>query len=166
MLSEEQKQMVEDSLWVVNAVLKKQGLQRNEDIRQDAILYMCQCVQRYVPSKNIKWTTYAYKNIELFVKRFSKKQKQKEIPKESFGEEKVISAIVTRQYNDYAISESRCSINEINTVCSDVERQIINLKVKGYTEKEIAKNLNINPTAIRVHMKHVIRKSREVFLEK
>ena len=80
MLSDEQRDTIEDSVWVVNTVLKKQGLENDEDMRQSALLYMCKCIQRFDPSKNIKWTTFAYKNIYLFVKRNFKKQQEKSIP--------------------------------------------------------------------------------------
>ena len=44
-----QQKEIEDSVWVVNTALKRQGLSCNEDLRQSAILYMCECLLRYDP---------------------------------------------------------------------------------------------------------------------
>ena len=62
----------------INTALKKQGLQENEDLRQSAILYMCKCLERFDPTKNIKWTTFAYKNIYLYIKREHNKEAAKQ----------------------------------------------------------------------------------------
>ena len=37
MLSDEQRETIENSLWVVNTALKNQGLSSDEDLRQSAI---------------------------------------------------------------------------------------------------------------------------------
>ena len=72
-----QQKEIEDSEWVVNTALKRQGLSCNEDLRQSAILYMCECLLRYDPTKGIKWTTFAYKNVYLFIKRTYKKENKR-----------------------------------------------------------------------------------------
>src|SRR5574344_1642765 len=74
MLTAEQQNIIENSIWVVNTALKRQGLTYNKDLRQSAIVYMCECLTRFDPSRNIKWTTYAYKNVYLFIKRTHKKE--------------------------------------------------------------------------------------------
>ena len=66
-LTNEQQKQIENSLWVVNTVLKKQGIDYNEDMRQSAIMYMCECLLRYDPDKGVKWTTYAYKNFIVVI---------------------------------------------------------------------------------------------------
>ena len=78
MLSAEQQKIIEESLWVVNDVLKDLGLQGNEDLRQEANLYLCRCLERFNPSYNTKWTTYAYKNILMFVKLLNRRQATKQ----------------------------------------------------------------------------------------
>ena len=44
MLTKEQQHTIENSIWVVNTALQKQGLSSDEDLRQSAILYMCKCI--------------------------------------------------------------------------------------------------------------------------
>ena len=40
MLTKEQQNIIENSIWVVNTALKKQGLQKDSDLRQNEILYL------------------------------------------------------------------------------------------------------------------------------
>ena len=68
-LREEQRNEIEKSLWVVNAVLKKHGLQADDDMRSFAYYELCRCITRFDPSRAVKWTTFAYRSLFLAVTR-------------------------------------------------------------------------------------------------
>ena len=76
MLTEEQQKLVEDSLWVVELALKRLSLLNNNDLRQQARLYLCKLVSRFDASKGVKWSTYAYKSIYFHIKWRQKVEKR------------------------------------------------------------------------------------------
>ena len=76
-LTGEQQRIIEDSLWIVGAVGKRLRV-KDEDARSEAVLYMIQCLDRFDPSKGVKWETYAYKNVYLYMSRTMKTKQEKE----------------------------------------------------------------------------------------
>lgn len=164
MLSLEQQEIIENSIWVVNTALKRQGLQADEDLRQSAILYMCKCLERFDPSKDIKWTTYAYKSVFLFIRRTH----GKEIKKRSMFIDDDIFNLVEPVYDpiDESIifNESKHIIDNIKTVCSPEENQIIELKRQGYKVVEISSIMKCSTRKINGCMQSIKEKAREMEL--
>lgn len=154
-LTLEQQQEIENSIWVVNTALKKQGLSNNEDMRQSAILYMCSCITRFDPNRNIKWTTFAYRNVYLFIKRTNSKERKKSsiIVKEDFDELANFIVADNRDYGD-AVGLSDC----ISSACSREEQVIINLKGQGFNNNEIANKLNCSTSKINGCLKRIREK--------
>ena len=70
-MNDEQRQIVENSAWIVNTVLQRQGLAYDEDLRQEAYLHLCKCVVRFDESRGIKWDTYAYSSLFLHIKKIN-----------------------------------------------------------------------------------------------
>ena len=161
MLSKEQQDIIENSIWVVNTALKKQGLQSNNDLRQSAILYMCGCIQRFDPTRNIKWTTYAYKNVFLFIRR----QHRKEMERASFLVDEDFFDIDPSIYTQESPQEfdfSRCRVEKIMKVCTDEEKNILKLKMQGYKCEEISQILHFSTSKINVCMQNIKKKAREI----
>lgn len=154
-LTLKQQQEIENSIWVVNTALKKQGLSNNEDMRQSAILYMCSCITRFDPTRNIKWTTFAYRNVYLFIKRTISKERKKAslIIKEDFDELANFIIADNRDYGD-AVGLSDC----IRTVCSSEEQIIVELKGQGFNNNEIAHKLHCSTSKINGCMKRIREK--------
>lgn len=156
-LTLEQQMEIEDSLWVVNSALKRQGQSKNEDLRQSAILYMCSCRLRFNPSLNVKWTTYAYRNVYLFIKRTLLKEKTKQ------------SFIINSDYNDISnlipcddkIELIDADDDYLKKLCSKEEKVIIELKKQGFNGKEIAKRLGCSTSKINCCLHRVREKIRE-----
>lgn len=165
MLTDKQRLIIEDSLWVVNTALKRQGLQKNEDLRQSAILYMCECLERFNPEASIKWTTFAYKNVYLFIKRTNRKQMLKRSFEVYDCIEQLPESVYESNYNEFSIKPKR-SIQEVKRICNEEEKKIIELKLNGYNAREISKILNIKTLRVHHCMSLIKTKSREVFLEK
>lgn len=76
-LSDEQRTLVESHIWVVYAVMKKHRIADN-DLCSDALLYLCTVALRFDPERGVKFSTYAYTNTELYVKRRLKEEKKKQ----------------------------------------------------------------------------------------
>lgn len=70
-MNDEQRRIVENSAWIVNTVLQRQGLAYDEDLRQEAYLHLCRCVVRFDESRGIKWDTYAYSSLFLHIKKIN-----------------------------------------------------------------------------------------------
>lgn len=164
MLTSEQQKAIEESIWVVNLALKKQNLSYDNDLRQSAILYLCKCVQSFNPAMEVKWSTYAYKNIYFYIKRTHAKQQKKTTS--------IYEQYTRRKYRDveeYATEyleadnlADQMKVREIKAVCTPREREIIDLKLKGYKRIEICKELHISNTSVGKHLKNIETKAREL----
>lgn len=151
-----QKETIEDSIWVVNTALKRQGLENDKDLKQSAILYMCKCLLRFDPSKNVRWTTFAYQNVYLYIKRTHRKETVKN------------SYIVNENIDKYEeiIPDSEQAHNEHHFVakllerCNEEEKKIIKYKMQGYTNTQISKMANISITHINTCYKRIKNKAK------
>ena len=162
-LSVEQQALVESSLWVVNTVLKKHGLSHDNDMRQEAILYMCKCALRFDPTRHIKWGTFAYKNINLFVKS----QRRKEYERNSCLTEYDHLDYTERNMqvdSDQIISkiDTKLTYKKLTAVCTEKEKAVLELKREGYTGGEIAKIMGCGQSTISHRVAEVKKKSKNV----
>ena len=66
----ERNKMIEDNLALVTFSLKKLGVDYNEDYFQQGVLELIRCVDNYDEKKKYKFSTYAVKNITLFLKEY------------------------------------------------------------------------------------------------
>ena len=156
-LTLEQQQEIENSLWVVNTALKRHGQSANEDLRQSAILYMCSCRLRFDPSLNVKWTTYAYRNVYLFIKRTLLKETRQN------------GYIINRDYNDISNlipAEDKFDAIEgdetyLHNLCSLEEKEVLGLKKQGFNDKEIAEILNCNTSKVNYCVNKIRQKIKE-----
>lgn len=167
MLSREQQEIIENSLWIVNTALKRQGLQTDNDLRQSAILYMCQCIERFDPTKDIKWTTFAYKNVYLFIKRKHRKEMEYNYFISNNRENEVVrERVYTEEYNNYYKDNQRYTLEEVEALCSQKEKKILNLKLQGYNMQQISDILKCSSCMVGRHVAVIKHKTREVLLEK
>ena len=161
MLTKEQQDVIENSLWIVNTALKKQGLQNDEDLRQSAILYMCTCIERFDPSKNVEWSTFAYKNVYLYLKRFNKKERQ--------NVERILLEdnlfYLSDQNESPKIKDFDNSVDKLEALknfCTIEERRCIDLKLAGYKFSEIGALMNCSVSKIMSCMRSVETKARKI----
>lgn len=160
MLSREQQNIIENSIWVVNTALKKQGLQADEDLRQSAILYMCKCLTRFDPSKNIKWTTFAYKNVYLFIKRMHRKEKLKQ--SHIIGDEIYYLAEQKEDIEAYERENTRQTLESVKSICTAEESQFIDLKLKGFKGAEISRIMKCSTSKVICCMQSIKEKARGI----
>lgn len=138
-LTNAEQNLIEDSLWIVNTVLKNESLQCDNDLRQSAILYMCECLLRFDCTKNIKWSTYAYRNISLFIKRTNAKQK--------FMSSKIVDVDIidlkesrNNNYEDLNVSPRECLLSHL----TPKELEIWAYLSQGYKGNELCDILGYN----------------------
>ena len=160
MLSQEQQRTIENSVWVVNTALKKQGLQADKDLRQSAILYMCKCLERFDPNKHIKWTSYAYKNVYLFILRTNAKERQK------MGclSHEDISTLQIPMPQPQTNDESKEKVQKIKNICTLEEKKLIELKLQGYKFAEIGALMGWSISKVNNCMRTIKEKARELEL--
>lgn len=150
-----QQKEIEDSVWVVNTALKRQGLSSNEDLRQSAILYMCECLLRYDPTKGIKWTTFAYKNVYLFIKRTYKKENKRTQYECDCDDDLMLIGVPIEQKQDAFV------VKDIMALCTPTEQKILMLKLQGYKHEEIGLKLHCSISKINNYMQSIRAKTRE-----
>lgn len=152
-LSNNEKEIIQNSLWVVNSALKSLKLDKDSDLRQDCILYMCRCLKRYDKSKGVKWTTYAYKCVSMYATRENARKKVSDshlvLSGGTVGEDIPID-------NDPADHFVQDFLTVLSSQLTDFEKQVLALKVKGFYLKEIAEQLN-TPRHIVSESIHIIR---------
>lgn len=153
-LSTEQQNTIENSIWVVNTALKNQGLSTDEDMRQDAILYMCKCIQRFDPSRSIKWTTYAYRNVYLYIKLKHKRQMAK-LSYQTCGTEMPIEEAEI-------IDKNKMLVEQIRSICNAKERQVIDLTLQGYSRSEIGQIMGRSVAQVKAYKRSIKDKAREI----
>ena len=153
MLSSEQQDIIENSIWVVNTALKRQGLTHNEDLRQSAIVYMCECLMRFDPSKNIKWTTFAYKNVYLYIKRTYKKE-HKRTQYECDDDLMLIEEPIEPKQDIFIVED-------IMALFTPNEKKILMLKLQGYKYGEISIKLHCSISKINNYMQSIRAKTME-----
>ena len=144
MLTAEQQKTIQDSAWVIDTVLGKLGLQKNEDIRQSLFLYMCKCIERYDSSRGTKWTTYAYKTLYLYALRIWDEEKKK-----SKGLVSIESVI---QLTDNGVSERQMiEVSHFYSLCvplSKQETRVALMLSQGYNIKSISAHLKLSAKKI------------------
>lgn len=138
MLTNKQREIIEQSTWVVDTALKRLGYKDN-DLRQMGLCYMCRCMLSFDPDYGVKWTTYAFKSVYLYLKRTIKKENLR------------LNNIVEGDIYDFANfleaktnEEDRQLIDIIKTSCNETERCIIDLKMQGLTTTQIGKKMDLN----------------------
>lgn len=143
MLTESEKEIVLNSLWVVNSVLKELGESSNQDLRQFGIMYMCQCLKRYDSSKGCKWTSFAYNSLMFKVKQ--KRDKEYNRHKNLVSDTELYSL-------SSPFDEDRANavavLNQIKELLTDKELTVVEQKLKGYSLTDIAKQMGISRTYI------------------
>lgn len=146
MLTNEQQEIITNSIWVVNTALKRQNLSYNEDLRQDAILYMCKCLDRFDSSKGVKWETYAYKNVFMYIQRVNKKEHI--VTEHMILTDKPIIDLDKQQQ----IVDAKDKANQLKRIvsyCNDKEKQLLKLKYMGFTIKEIAERMGTSEAIVK-----------------
>lgn len=156
-LTPAQKRDVENSIWVVNTALKRLGHSRDEDLRQQALLYMCRCRLRFDETRGVKWTTYAYSNLYLYLKRVLKDAYEKQRKQEE--QLKMITDVATVDDKTDEISD-KAMVETIKGLCSGIEREIIDLRLAGKTYAEISAIINYSETLVSKKMRHIITVSK------
>lgn len=157
-LTQEQKDMIMSAMWVVNTILKKYELSTDDDMRQNAILYLCKCARRFDTSKEVQWTTYAYRNLYFFVRRTYARQKLVEgryIAQGEVGENIVDTADVDEQVS------AQMTLEKIYNILTQRERAVFILAYKGLNFTEIGKELNITAERTRQIWKRIKYKARQ-----
>jgi RNA polymerase sigma factor, sigma-70 family len=135
-LTPREQEMIEEALWAVNTALKLQGLSHDEDLRQDTILLLCKYVKRFDESFNTKWTTYAFKTAYLYAKRASAKNFQKQ--------SRLVYGVSETIEDGYQLQQLNFIEDDIRADLNDLQKNIFDMLMDGYTKNEIAKKLGIS----------------------
>lgn len=145
------EQVIQNSMWIVNTVLKEQKLQLDDDLRQDACLYLIKCYDRFDSSKGVKWSTYAYKSIYLYVLRVNAKNKAVE-NKCEHNEVPILNRADKDMEEQVATT---FLLKEIRNFITPEEKKIFDLLYKGYSAKQISKMINKSYTYVLCLVKNI-----------
>lgn len=161
-LTVEQKKLVEESLWVVNSIMKNQALEGDKDIRQQAMLYMCRCAQRFDPTRGVKWTTYAYQNAKLYIKRIVKREQNIQSLFEDIEVVSCPESDLFATYSHETASDAKYIVDTLKSRCSPEELQILTMKEQGYKWYEISQALNCSTSTLNGKMQVIRDKAKSI----
>lgn len=165
MLTEAQKQTIENSLWIVNSVLKKQGIEANADMRQLAEICLIESISRFDESKGVKWTTYAYKTVFLYIKRTYARDCKRENRLVSIEEIRVKGDSVHLTGEIERISDEKSELVQLALkTLTPLERRILSLKTQGYKQQEIKQKCKCPLKTIQEGFKAIKEKFKEVLI--
>lgn len=156
MLSAEQQKTIEESLWVVNKVLKDLGLQGNEDLRQEGNLWLCKFIANYKPERKTKWTTYAYKAVSRYIKTIQGRQAEKSYHFINFGD--FATNADNLMVGATTLPITATTVQRVLDFCTPEEQQIVLLKCQGYKVYEISKIQGKNRSYIAEKLKEIRQK--------
>jgi len=159
MLTEEQQKIIENSLWVVNDALKKLNLQHNNDLRQDMILYMCKCLERYDTAKGVKWETYAYRSVYLRIKWLQIVKYKKSFYSQgvTLCDDSALDLLERPTESEVELEEY---IDRINRECNEHELLLIRFVSQGFTHQQIADKLGYSCTKVNKEIGELRKKMR------
>ena len=144
MLNENEKQIILNSMWVVNTALKELGLGANKDYKQLALLELHRCVKVFDASRGVKWSTYAYNSVYLKIKRRRNKD---------YAKQKALVNENALCYKSTEINEERANavhtINQLKKSLTEQELFVLEQIYKGYSAREIAEQLNRSRTYVK-----------------
>lgn len=158
MLTKEQQKIIEGSLWVVNDALMKLNLQHDNDLRQEMILYMCKCLERYDKSRGIKWETYAYRSVFLRIKWLQIVKYKKSFYTQGvvLCDETMLDFLEQPKDNEQMADY----IDRINRECNEHELTLIRYVVQGFTHQQIANKLGYSCTKVNKEIGELRKKMR------
>ena len=155
-LTGEQQRIIEDSLWIVGAVGKRLRV-KDEDARSEAVLYMIQCLDRFDPSKGVKWETYAYKNVYLYMSRTLKLKQEKE--SRTVEVEEFVYTPSSDNVEEEAIR--RLSVEAVFAALKPKERSVATLIAQGDSFASIAEMRGCSHQAVSCMWKRIKKKIQE-----
>lgn len=159
-MTDEQRKLVTDSLWVVNTALKEQGVGKDKDLKQDALLWLCQCAQRFDASRGVKWTTYAYSSVFLRIKRLRDISEHKAEMRKRY-EHRVCATIEDDEKSD-GNYDAHIEYRRIYEKCDEREKIVLDLRYAGYTWEETAKRLGLSYKQVHSVWDKIREKAKEV----
>ena len=153
-LTTEQQELVENGLWVVNAVLKRLNQRGNEDLRQESMLFLCELATKWDVAKGRKWTSYAYQRVYFFALHGAQKGK-------AIRRREVLTSTLP-DGEAPAPDDNACFateiVDELYKRLNEVQREVLYLRVQGCTHKDISAKLGISykrVTQVVSEIKHV-----------
>lgn len=171
--------------YICNKYYLKDG--EKEDLFQEATIGFFEAVRDYQPSCGKKFRNFAFlcvtRELDSCIKKSNRKKHQilnDAIPIYSFSEyEEERLGITPNIYCDKVLEDTsqnpeemiiekesiRELLKKINAMLSDLERQVLKLRIKGLSYKEITKILNLQTKAVDNAIQRIRKKiDKQIFL--
>lgn len=129
-MNAEHTALVENNIGIVGACMKRLKI-RDEDLFQDACLQLCRCAEKFSPALNVKFSTYAFRCVYLFLLR-------QILAKHEY--ERKFSPVPIEQLNLQTDDTTAlfCDVKGLLQCLSEKEQELVMLRIKGMTYREIA----------------------------
>jgi len=172
MLTDTQKQLVEENMGLVSFVAKMLGIY-DKDVLQEGYMALMKCVQNYKENLGFQFSTYAISNIKWVMLKANKEEKEGLIKQPRRNKKR--TNYIPIEENDFVdISSYFIPYNDITDglviedflkMLKQKERYIISLKNIGYGTQEIANIFNVSRQYISKMLMDIRKKCEEYFQE-
>ena len=162
-MTPEKENMILECGWVVNTVLNNLNM-RSEDYSQIAMLYLCGLVDKYDATKNVKWTTYAYNNLTLYLKHYRKVERKKDQVYDIITNFDTAANSIPQELDIFFIDNE--NISKLLIKLTPMEKRLLQMRLEGYKMREMAECLGYSMGYINKQIDSIKKKARKLYEEK
>lgn len=145
------EELLNNNIWVLNTVLQKLGLEKDEDMRQEGLICIWLCARKYKPESGVKFSTYAYKSAYFHILKL--KQKEIERQKQIVSADKIFS-LADKEKTPAEIYQIKAIVNSL----SGKTKQCAIYLSQGYSKAEIKSRLNLSTKSLNTIINSIRRK--------
>lgn len=159
MLNDEQRELVINNMKLVYKIASERGLLKDQDAVQSGFIGLCKAAEKYDPSRNTKFQTYACVAISRWIDGLNSERKyRKRIKDGSY----IIVDDISKYVDELALSredyDTKLFIKDIMSKVDECSRQIIEMIYKGYQQQQIVVKLNISSSKYYSRIKKIEEK--------
>ena len=140
----DENEIVKQNLGLVRAVVNtfnSQDYNEREELFSCGLLALLRAIRKHDPTKG-KLSTYAWKIVRREISLYFKQKKKYVEVEEQWADEQI-------------------GLGEYMPILTDEEQELVQLRLEGYTLKEISKKMDIKSRQVEYKLKKAYRKIRE-----
>lgn len=162
-LTSEQQQLVLDNVSFAEAMTRKILIRPAkfvdvEEAISEAYHGLCIAASRFVPTKNIKFTTYAHFYIFKFVMEYVRRESKRLYGCTKIKDRTEVLCSIESINGESMLGTMDDTVGDLDVIMESLmpqERYVLSYRLAGYTKKEISKELKISIQRVDLSLKEI-----------